>query len=68
MHQVTWRRWVLQQLTGLVAVVLGLVAAALVLDGDWGLSTWLVFLGAWLVITAVQAVVRLRRRPTPTER
>ncbi|MGN6610473.1 MAG: hypothetical protein ACTHLJ_01745 [Angustibacter sp.] len=60
----TWRRWALQQLGGLVAVVVGLVVATLTLDGgDWGLSTWLIFLGAWLAITAVQAVVRARRGP-----
>lgn len=59
----TWRRWALQQLGGLVAVVAGLVVASLVLDGDWSLSTWLIFLGAWLAVTAVQAVVRARRRP-----
>ncbi|MGN6599591.1 MAG: hypothetical protein ACTHMW_09985 [Actinomycetes bacterium] len=68
MHPVSWRRWLGQQLVGLAALVLGLVVATLVLDGDWGLSAWLVFLVAWLVITAVQAVVRLRHRPAPDDR
>jgi hypothetical protein len=58
---VSWRRWALQQLGGLVAVVIGLVVASLLLDDVWRLSTWLVFLAAWVVVTAVQAAVRARR-------
>lgn len=51
----------LQQLGGLVAVVAGLVVATLVLDGPWHVSTWLIFIAAWLVVTAVQAAFRARR-------
>jgi hypothetical protein len=58
---VSWRRWALQQLGGLVAVVIGLVVASLLLDDVWRLSTWLVFLAAWVVVTGVQAAVRARR-------
>ncbi|KQX65710.1 hypothetical protein [Angustibacter sp. Root456] len=64
----TWRRWAGQQLAGLVAVVVGLVVATLVLDDDWGLSAWLVFLGAWLAVTAVQAALRARRAGGSDER
>lgn len=64
----TWRRWVLQQLGGLVAVLVGLVIATLLLDGDWGLSTWLLFVAAWLVVTAVQAALRARRSASTDER
>jgi hypothetical protein len=64
---VTWPRWALQQLGGLVAVVVGLVVATLLLDDAWSVSVWLVFLGAWLLVTAVQAAVRARRG-SPSER
>lgn len=56
----TWRQWGLQQLAGLAAVVVGLVAATLVVGDGWGVGTWLIFLAAWVVVTAVSALIRAR--------
>lgn len=61
----SWPRWAGQQLGGLAAVLVGLLVAMRVLHATWSPVVWVVFGGAWLVLTAVQAVVRLRRPTLP---